>query len=1214
MRAVALWVDKVHDRENNEQCIYDLVFKPDGSQLIVAAGTRVLVYDTSDGALVQPLKGHKDAVYCVSYARDGKRFASGGADKQVIIWTASLEGILKYSHHDSIQCLTYNPLTHTLVSCSCSDFGLWSSEQKSVSKHRTSGRVTSAGWNPDGQFLALGLATGTVSIRGRSGEEVVRIDRPGGPKAAVWGVCWNPVKEEGVGDVLAVADWAQTLSFYNVAGQQTGRERALGFDPTFISYFPGGEYLVVGGSCREARVYTRDGICVGPVSQQASWVWCCQARPDASHLALGCQDGTIAYFELGFSTVHSLYRERYAYRDNMTDVIIQHLVTDEKVRIKCRDLVKKLAIYKHRLAVQLPERIMVYELSSESSEPNDMHYRLRDKIVRKVECTLLVVCSEHLVLCQERRLQCLRLRGGACEREWVLSSAIRYIRALGGPVGREGLLVGLRDGQVLQLLLDNPFPLFLIKVTSPVRCLDLSADRTRLAVVDEKGTCLVYQLDSRQLLFQEPNANSVAWNTENAELLCFTGGGALAVKAGEFPVLRQKLEGFVVGFGGCKLFCLQHNSVSTVEVPLSPCLYQYIEKNRFREALTIACLGVPEEDWRYLAKEALEALDLVVAKRAAVRLGDPALLRLVRSLQDQEARGEKRESLLGDVMAQQGRFSEAARLYKKAGRNSKAVDMYTDLRMFEVAQILSRLTANTSLELRSGRRLHPLRSVMSQDEQPSSAATPMLAPAATPSWMVTSPQKDPPMFAGLRGEDVEDWLEEYDRIFANPSVRSDIAKKRLAGRVQHTGESYTSYIEDVLALCRRVDTFMAENDRAFAAVGQNAELRAKICGDYANWLAEHDRFVDAQKAFYEAGRQDEALKVLERLTQYAVDECRFRDAGYFYWLLSRQILECASKEGDAASKEALISRSTKLQDLADVYYIYHNIHRYIEEPFTAYLPEALFNMSRYLFHQLMDQSIRGVSLVGVLYALSKQSRNLGAHRLARHCYEQLQNLHVPLRFRDTLDLAALTVRSKPFSDAQDLLPLCYRCSSTNPLINQRGRCCVNCSQPFVHSFIAFEVLPLVEFTLAEGISDSEAFEILEGKARVTKEPKKDKPGSPSRQIINGFETLQINHGDAADEDPFAFQLSNLEEPGEGVGGVSVILDREALATLGPRDVVVCRQPEPLRCRFYRNVVPDVVVVSCPSCAKVFTGDDFEMHTLQTNACPFCRTKLEDAGA
>lgn len=29
------------------------------------------VYDTSDGTLIQPLKGHKDTVYCVAYAKDG---------------------------------------------------------------------------------------------------------------------------------------------------------------------------------------------------------------------------------------------------------------------------------------------------------------------------------------------------------------------------------------------------------------------------------------------------------------------------------------------------------------------------------------------------------------------------------------------------------------------------------------------------------------------------------------------------------------------------------------------------------------------------------------------------------------------------------------------------------------------------------------------------------------------------------------------------------------------------------------------------------------------------------------------------------------------------------------------------------------------------------------------------------------------------------------
>ena len=77
--------------------IWDLCFKPDGTQVIVAAGNRVLVYDANDGTLVQPLKGHKDTVLCVTYSQDGKRFASGSADKSVIIWTSKLEGILKYT-------------------------------------------------------------------------------------------------------------------------------------------------------------------------------------------------------------------------------------------------------------------------------------------------------------------------------------------------------------------------------------------------------------------------------------------------------------------------------------------------------------------------------------------------------------------------------------------------------------------------------------------------------------------------------------------------------------------------------------------------------------------------------------------------------------------------------------------------------------------------------------------------------------------------------------------------------------------------------------------------------------------------------------------------------------------------------------------------------------------------------------------------------------
>lgn len=45
--------------------------------------------------------------------------------------------------------------------------GLWSPEQKSVSKHKTSSRITCCSWTNDGQYLALGLYNGLVSIRNK---------------------------------------------------------------------------------------------------------------------------------------------------------------------------------------------------------------------------------------------------------------------------------------------------------------------------------------------------------------------------------------------------------------------------------------------------------------------------------------------------------------------------------------------------------------------------------------------------------------------------------------------------------------------------------------------------------------------------------------------------------------------------------------------------------------------------------------------------------------------------------------------------------------------------------------------------------------------------------------------------------------------------------------------------------------------------------------
>ena len=46
---------------------------------------------------------------------------------------------------------------------------------------------------------------------------------------------------------------------------------------------------------------------------------------------------------------------------------------------------------------------------------------------------------------------------------------IRYIKVIGGPKNKEGILVGLKSGHVYQIFVDSSFPVLLIKQSNSVR-------------------------------------------------------------------------------------------------------------------------------------------------------------------------------------------------------------------------------------------------------------------------------------------------------------------------------------------------------------------------------------------------------------------------------------------------------------------------------------------------------------------------------------------------------------------------------------------------------------------------------------------------------------------------------------------------------------------------------------------------------------------------
>lgn len=62
-------------------------------------------------------------------------------------------------------------------------------------------------------MFMLGLTSGVVSIRYRNGDEKVKIERSG----AVWGVQFFRTKDNF--DLVALADWSKTLSFYDLNGK-----------------------------------------------------------------------------------------------------------------------------------------------------------------------------------------------------------------------------------------------------------------------------------------------------------------------------------------------------------------------------------------------------------------------------------------------------------------------------------------------------------------------------------------------------------------------------------------------------------------------------------------------------------------------------------------------------------------------------------------------------------------------------------------------------------------------------------------------------------------------------------------------------------------------------------------------------------------------------------------------------------------------------------
>lgn len=78
-------------------------------------------------------------------------------------------------------------------------------------------------------------------------------------------------------------------------------------------------------------------------------------------------NGEITQYKITPLTVHSLFKDKYAFRDSLTDVVIQNIIINQKIRLKCKELVRNISLHKEKLAANLHDKILIYTSTTEDN-------------------------------------------------------------------------------------------------------------------------------------------------------------------------------------------------------------------------------------------------------------------------------------------------------------------------------------------------------------------------------------------------------------------------------------------------------------------------------------------------------------------------------------------------------------------------------------------------------------------------------------------------------------------------------------------------------------------------------------------------------------------------------------------------------------------------------------------------------------------------------
>ncbi|MEO9592674.1 c-type cytochrome domain-containing protein [Rhodopirellula bahusiensis] len=154
--------------------VNSLTFNQDGTQLLAASGLtggygQAALVKVADWTVAQEFVGHQDVLYAAQFSPDGKRIATAGYDRKILIWDSATGDIVQelHGHNGAIFDLAFSPDGKLLISaCADETAKVWHVEtgQRLDTLSQPEAEVNCVSFSKDGRWMLAGSADNRLRV------------------------------------------------------------------------------------------------------------------------------------------------------------------------------------------------------------------------------------------------------------------------------------------------------------------------------------------------------------------------------------------------------------------------------------------------------------------------------------------------------------------------------------------------------------------------------------------------------------------------------------------------------------------------------------------------------------------------------------------------------------------------------------------------------------------------------------------------------------------------------------------------------------------------------------------------------------------------------------------------------------------------------------------------------------------------------------------